>query len=159
MAEVTETPLPGVGVRHEFTTSRGERVAVLSHRGGWRDILVYNRDDPDASATVLHLDAGDAQVLAELLGAVHIAEALVAVQRIQGLGLDWFTIAEGSRAAGKTIGEGRYRTHTGASIVAVVRGDSTVPAPGPEFVLEAGDVAVAVGTTEGLARLRELLQG
>lgn len=159
MAEVTEISLPGVGVRHEFTTSRGERLAVLSHRGGWRDILVYRREDPDASTTVLHLDASDAQTLAELLGAVHIAEALVAVQRVQGLGLDWFTISADSRAAGQTIGQGRYRTHTGASIVAVVRGDSSIPAPGPDFVLQAGDVAVAVGTTEGLARLRELLQG
>ncbi len=62
MAEVTETSLPGVGVRHEFTSSSGERVAVVSHRGGWRDIVVYGRDDPDACTTVLHLDADDADV-------------------------------------------------------------------------------------------------
>jgi TrkA domain protein len=158
VAEVTETPLPGVGVRHEFTTSDGQRVGVVSHRGGWRDIVLYGRDDPDACSTLLRLDADDAQTLAELLGAVHIAEALVALQRVQGLALDWFTIPAQSAAAGRTIGEGRYRTHTGSSIVAVIRGDSTVAAPGPEFVLESGDVAVAIGTTAGLARLRELLQ-
>ena len=158
MGEVTETPLPGVGVRHEFTTSEGERVGVVSHRGGWRDIVVYGRDDPDACSAVLHLDADDAQTLAELLGAVHIAEALVALQRVQGLALDWFTIPARAEAAGRSIGQGRYRTHTGSSIVAVIRGDSTVAAPGPGFVLESGDVAVAVGTTDGLARLRELLQ-
>ncbi len=157
MAEVTETPLPGVGVRHEFTASNGERVAVVSHRGGWRDIVVYGREDPDACATVLRLDADDTQTLAELLGAVHIAEALVALQRVQGLALDWFTIPPGSSAAGKTIGEGGYRTNTGASIVAVMRRDSTVPAPGAGFVFEPGDVAVAIGTTDGLARLRDLL--
>ena len=36
MPEVRETLLPGVGVRHEFTTASGERVAVLTHRGGRR---------------------------------------------------------------------------------------------------------------------------
>ena len=157
MAEVTEVSLPGVGVRHEFTASSGERVAVVSHRGGWRDIVVYGREDPDACSTVLRLDADDTQTLAELLGAVHVAEALVALQRVQGLALDWFTVPPGSAAVGRTIGEGAYRTRTGASIVAVVRRDSTVPAPGADFVFEPGDVAVAIGTTDALARLRELL--
>ncbi len=84
MHEVTETQLPGVGLRHEFTTSKGQRVAVVSRRGGRREIVVYDQQDPDASSTVLALDADDAQTLAELLGALHIAEALVALQRIQG---------------------------------------------------------------------------
>ena len=34
MADVTETQLPGVGVRHEFTTADGERVAVLTTAAG-----------------------------------------------------------------------------------------------------------------------------
>ena len=159
MPEVTETQLPGVGVRHEFTTSDGERVGVVSHRGGRREIVVYDREDPDACSTLLHLDADDAHTLAELLGAVHIAEALVAVQRVQGIALDWFSIPPESPAVGTTIGEGRYRTRTGASVVAVVRADTTIPAPGPDLAFEAQDTAVAVGTPEGLARLRALLHG
>jgi TrkA domain protein len=58
---------------------------------------------------------------------------------------------------GATIAEGAFRTRTGASIVAVVRGATTIPAPGPDHRFEAGDVAVVVGTTEGLAELRDLL--
>jgi TrkA domain protein len=41
--------------------------------------------------------------------------------------------------------------------VAVVRGTETVPAPGPDFVLESGDTAVVVGTPEGIERLASLL--
>ena len=55
MSEVTETQLPGVGVRHEFVTAGGERVAVLTHRTGRRELAVYDRADPDACTTVLHL--------------------------------------------------------------------------------------------------------
>ncbi|MBA3266723.1 MAG: hypothetical protein H0T70_00495 [Acidimicrobiia bacterium] len=72
--------------------------------------------------------------------------------------LDWLTVAHKSPAAGATIGAGQYRSRTGASIVAVIRDRKTIPAPGPDFVFAAGDVAVAVGTPEGLAQLRDLLR-
>jgi len=158
MPEVSETPLPGVGVRHEFTTVQGERVAVLTHRTGRREIAVYDRQDPDACTTVLHLSHDDTRTLAELLGASPVSEAVAAVQqRLEGLAIDWVAVPSGSRLVGLTIAEGEFRTRTGASIVAVVRGHMTLPAPGPDHRFEGGDVAVAVGTPEGLAQLRDLL--
>ena len=45
-----------------------------------------------------------------------------------------------------------------SSIVAIIRDGQSIPAPGPEFGLLAGDVIVAVGTTEGLAAMRELVR-
>jgi len=160
MPEVTETRLPGVGVLYEFTTADGERVGVLAHRGGRREILMYDRDDPDAASVVLHLSVDDTRTLAELLGTSQVTEAVAAVQReIEGLAIDWVRIASGSRYLGSTIGEGEFRTRTGVSIVAIVRGDTTIPAPGPDVEFAAGDVAVAVGTPEGLGQLRDLLRG
>jgi TrkA domain protein len=66
-------------------------------------------------------------------------------------------IAEGSSFVGKSIADGMFRTSTGVSIVAVVRDSSTVPAPRPDFVFSVGDIAVCVGTDEGLAAVRERL--
>jgi TrkA domain protein len=40
----------------------------------------------------------------------------------------------------------------------VIRDDQSIPAPGPEFPLLAGDVIVAVGTAEGLAAMRDLIR-
>ena len=158
MPDVSETLLPGVGVRHEFVTASGERVAVLTHRTGRRELAIYDRADPDRCTTVLHLSHDDTRTLAELLGASPVSEAVSAVQqRLEGLAIDWVTIPAGSPVVGATIAEGAFRTRTGASIVAVVRGATTLPAPGPDHRFEAGDVAVAVGTTEGLAQLRDLL--
>lgn len=160
MPDVRETQLPGVGVRHEFTTAEGERVAVVSHRNGRRELVVYDRDDPDASTTVLHLTRDDTRTLAELLGASQVSEAVASVQhRIEGLAIDWITVPDDSPVVGATIAEGAFRTRTGASIVAAMRGDSTLAAPGPEHRFEAGEVVVAVGTTDGLAQLRALLVG
>ncbi len=157
MPEVTETPLPGVGVRHEFTTAGGERVAVLSHRTGRREIAIYDRADPDSCSTVLHLNPDDTRTLWDILGGNPVSEAVSAVQQLEGVAIDWIRVPATSAQGGSTIGEGRLRTRTGTSVVAVVRGGTTIPAPGPDAVLQAGDVVVAAGTPEGLRALRELL--
>jgi TrkA domain protein len=157
MTEVTETQLPGVGVRHEFTTTSGERLAVLSHRMGRREIAVYDRADPDKCSTFLHLSPDESHTLAELLGGRPVSEAVAAVQQLEGVAIDWIRIRPGLSQSPATIGEGQLRTRTGASVVALVRGGATFPAPGPDESLEEGDVVVAVGTSDGLRRLRDLL--
>jgi TrkA domain protein len=148
-----------VGLRHEFTTASGERVAVLTHRTGRREIAVFNQgDDPDACTTVLHLSLEDTRTLAEILGASQVSEAVAAVQqRVEGLAIEWVALPSASRFVGSTIAQGRFRTRTGASIVAILRGPVTIPAPSPDQHLDRGDVVVAVGTPEGLAQLRGLL--
>jgi K+/H+ antiporter YhaU regulatory subunit KhtT len=57
MAEVTETPLPGVGVRHEFTTAAGERLAILSHRTGRRELALRVRLDREHVGVILYKEA------------------------------------------------------------------------------------------------------
>ena len=158
MADVRETKLPGVGVRHEFTTESGNDVGVLVHHDGRREILVYDSDDPDACTTLINLTPSDTRTLSELLGGSQVTEAVAAVQQeIEGLAIEWIQLGAGSPAVGTSIADGEYRTRTGASVVAVMRGDRSVPAPGPEFGFEEHDVVVAVGTTDGLARLRDLM--
>ena len=160
MSQVSETHLPGVGVRHDFVTHEGERIGVLSHRTGRRELLLYDEADPDACRSVVHLDVDDTRTLSELLGASKVSESVAAVQQqVEGLAIDWITVGSASAFAGSAIADSELRTRTGVSIVAVVRGKQTVPAPGPDFVLERGDVAVVVGTPEGIVVAAELLQG
>jgi TrkA domain protein len=158
MADVRETKLPGVGVRHEFTTEHGDDVAVLVHHDGRREILVYDSEDPDVCSSIVSLSAADTRTVSELLGASRVTEAVAAVQQeIEGLAIEWIELTPNSTASGHTIGDGMYRTKTGSSIVAVIRDGESIPAPGPEFGLLTGDVIVAVGTTDGLTAMRELI--
>ena len=158
MPDVRETNLPGIGVRHDFTTADGTRIGVLVRRDGRREILVYDRKDPDACSERMQLSASDTQTLSELLGAGRVTEAVTAVrQQIEGLAIEWIDVGTTSPLIGHTIADGQLRTRTGASVVAVIRGDTTVPAPEPDFVFEPHDVVVAVGTDEGLATLRSIL--
>lgn len=156
MSEIEETPLPGVGYRHDFMCKGGRRIGVVSHHTGRRDVIVYDERDPDAVKAAVELNSDESRTLAEILGGTTITEHLGQIhQQVEGLAIDWLPIPMSFEAL--SIGEGEYRQRTGVSVVAVLRGDKTIPAPGPDEVLTAGDTVVVVGTTEGIARLTELL--
>ncbi len=159
MTDVNETKLPGVGVRFDFTTTRGEDVGVIVHRGGRRELIVYDTADPDRCTTILHLSVDDTHTLNEVLGGSRISELTTTVEKeIEGLSIDWITVSDSSGFVGKSIGEGMIRSRTGVSIVAVLRGDETFASPEPSFIFEPGDVAVAVGTPPGIDETRTILR-
>ncbi|MDH4113386.1 MAG: cation:proton antiporter regulatory subunit [Actinomycetota bacterium] len=159
MTEVSETPLPGLGVRYEFKTKGGSRIGVIHRSGGRQDLIVYDADDPDSASALVSLDEGDSRTLAELLGSSRVVEDLGRLQqRIEGLAIDWLPLPERGPFNDGTIGDTQARTRTGVSIVAVVRGDEPIPAPGPSQPLADGDTLVVVGTPRGIAKLAELLR-
>jgi K+:H+ antiporter subunit KhtT len=156
--DITETALPGVGLRHDFTTRAGRQLGVVTHRTGRRDLLVYDRADPDRCQEVVQLTDDEADALADLLGGDRLVSHLARLQQqIEGLAIDWLEIRPGSPAAGGTIAHTQARSRTGVSIVAIVRGDRAIPAPTPDQRLEAGDTLVVVGTSRGVKELTRLL--
>jgi TrkA domain protein len=155
--DIQETTLPGVGLRHDFTTRAGRQLGVVTHRTGRRDLLVYDREDPDACQEVVQLTDDEADALAELLGAARLVEHLARLQQVEGLAIDWLPIRPDSPYAGRTIADTQARTRTGVSIVAILRGDGAIPAPTPDARLEPGDTLVVVGTTQGVKELSKLL--
>ncbi len=159
MSEVNETELPGVGIRYDFDTRGGPRLGVLVHRTGRRELLVYDEADPDACVTSIGLDEGEARTLAEVMGASRIAEHVTELhQEVEGLAMDWIKVHDGAEWAGQTLLDAEIHTRTGVSIVAILRDGTTIPAPHSSEQLRAGDVAVAVGTAEGVAAATQALQ-
>lgn len=159
MAELTETSLPGVGVRVEFTSDEGRRVGVVHLRSGRRDLFVCNPTDPDAVELNVRLSDDESHALADALGGSSIVESLDDMsQRIEGLAIEWLTVDSKSPLAGMTIANGHVRTRTGASIVAAVRKGAALPAPGPEFEIAPDDVLVVVGTPDGIDAVRDILK-
>jgi TrkA domain protein len=156
--EVHRTALPGIGLRHEFVTERGRRVGVVSHRTGRREVVVYDREDPDTAAVTLTLNAEEANGLAELLASARIVEIIGELHRqVEGLVTEQIPIPSGSHYDGRRLGDTRARTRTGASIVAVVRGSEVLASPRPDFEFRAGDIVVVVGTADGTAAVARLL--
>jgi TrkA domain protein len=155
--DIHETALPGVGLRHDFNTRAGRQLGVITHRTGRRDLLIYDREDPDACREVVELTDDEAEALGELLGADRVVEHLAELQRIEGLAIDWLAVRPGSPYAGRTIADTQARKRTGVSIVAMLRNAGAIPAPTPDVRLEPGDTLVVVGTTDGISALTDLL--
>ena len=57
-----------MGVRYEFLSRSGDRVAVVAHRSGRRDVYLGDRRDEDAYHEVVELNDDESRTLAELLG-------------------------------------------------------------------------------------------
>ncbi|MCX4859058.1 cation:proton antiporter regulatory subunit [Streptomyces canus] len=122
--------------------------------------MVNPGDDPDEAQLVLRLTSQEADTLAEILGAPRIAERFADLTReVPGLSAGQVEVRPGSPFADRPLGDTRARTRTGASIVAVVRGDDVIASPGPSQPPEAGDILVVIGTHEGIAGVQRIIQG
>ena len=156
--DVERTNLPGIGLRHVIMTTRGRRIGVVSHRSGRRDLVIYDKTDPDTTVVSVALSGEESNTLAELLGTARIVERLAEQQRqVEGLQTVQLVIAPGSPYDGRTLGETRARTRTGASIVAIVRDPLVIASPRPDFALQAGDLLIVVGTAEGTDAVADIL--
>jgi TrkA domain protein len=158
--ELEEVRLPGIGVRDDFLTREGRRVGVVAHRSGRRDLVIYDRDDPDACSETVPLTTEEADALAELLGASRVVERLATIrEQAAGLVTAQLPVTPESPFVGRTLGETEARSRTGASVVGVLRGGGAIPSPGPDFRFEAGDVVLVVGTRAGVDGVAQILAG
>jgi TrkA domain protein len=156
---VEVTPLPGIGVRKDFALRGGRRIGVVSHRDGRIDLILSKADDPDACMAALPLTPDEAGALANLLGAPQLVGQLTEEHRdLPGIRTKGLPVGEGSPFDGRTLGDTAMRTRTGVSAVAVMRAGQVHPSPGPGFTLTAGDLLVAVGTSEGLEAAGKILK-
>jgi TrkA domain protein len=132
-------------------TESGRRVGVVSRRNGRRDLVLYDRDDPDASIASIPLTDDEAEALADFLGASLMLSQLAGLrEQAAGLLTEQIPILPSSPYVGRRLGDTRIRTRTRASIVAVLRDRAVIPSPTPPFVFEAGDTVVVVGTRKAL---------
>lgn len=158
MTKITKTSLPGVGVKHEFSTEDGRVVGVVHHRTGKRELFVCEAIDPEVAVLNVTLSDDDSHALSDALGGSEVVENLSHLQqRVEGLAIGWLAVDEDSAYANRTIGDARIRTRTGVSVVAIIRKGTGYPAPEPKFEMLAGDTLVVVGTAEGIEQVEEIL--
>jgi TrkA domain protein len=79
--------------------------------------------------------------------------------QVADLEVERLPIAADSPYARRTLGDTQARTRTGASVVAVLRGQRMIASPGPDFKFEPADVVVVVGTREGIEAVARILEG
>jgi K+/H+ antiporter YhaU regulatory subunit KhtT len=67
------------------------------------------------------------------------------------------SIPQGSHALGKTLSGLKFWQNTGATVIAIRRNDSIMLSPGPDFVLNNGDILVIVGEQHTREQVLKLL--
>jgi TrkA domain protein len=155
---VYETDVPGVGKKFEVELGSDERLVVLLHHDGKRE--VFHKDDPDADAERLFTLSGQ---LAREVGAILQGAYFQPVETDEvevPLGeaiIEWLDVTASSPLVDQTLAESGVRQETGASIVAIQRGSETVPNPGPEETIAAADILVTLGTRDELSALEALV--
>ncbi|MEF2524829.1 MULTISPECIES: cation:proton antiporter regulatory subunit [Streptomyces] len=146
---MSTTPLPGIGVQYDLTTREHQHLSVIAHLDGTRTVNVYRSDDPDACAQSLHLTSGEADTLVDALMPAHHSPNLLSTTGL-GLVAERVELSSAAYWNGRTLGETRMRTETGASVVAVLRRAEAIPSPTPAFRLAGGDTLIVIGTREGV---------
>ena len=69
-----------------------------------------------------------------------------------------YLVNDRSNASGRSIKELEIRSTTGATVIAVKRGNEIIPSPGLEFVFTPGDIIYLIGNKESLSKAFALLE-
>jgi TrkA domain protein len=157
---IREQDLPGIGRRYEIVAGRGQRVVLVIHHSGRRDLYVMERHREEPTCAV-ELTDDQARRIGAILGGAFFKPAVVEeIEDIIGeFVVDWITLPEDSPAATHSIADLQIRRRSGMSVVAIVRGKRTITAPHPDEVLQAGDRLVVVGRHEDMPKFLDLVVG
>ena len=160
MSSISEVFLPGVGRKFQVETMTGDRLVVVIHDDGLRELYHFTRTNLDRPVSVLRLSDGEARQIAGIVGGLtYVPRSLPMAEVILGnLVLEWFTIERGAACIGKTIRELEVRTRTGASIVSIVEPDQTSRTnPEAHTVLNEGATLIAAGERHTINALKRML--
>lgn len=156
---IYEADVPGVGKRYEIETRDDERLVVIVHHDGKREL--YRRPHPDADAEKLFdLSSSEARETATVLqGADFQPLDLDDVDVPLGSAImEWVEIPEGSPITGQTIEETQLRQQTGATVAVIQRDAETFASPSADTVLHPEDILVVIGSRAEQQAFRNLIE-
>ena len=157
---VQEHDLPGVGKKFALTTNDDDRMTLIIHNTGHRELYFFERGE-DFPSHALRLEDAEARKLGALMGGAYFQPAVAeSMEMVLGqLSVEWLPLSETSPLVDKTLADTRMREVTGASIIAILRGGEARPNPQPNEVLRAGDTLMVVGSRDQVRRASEAVRG
>jgi TrkA domain protein len=160
MMDVREHDLPGVGKKFALRTDEGDRMTVIIHNTGARE-LYHFKPGEDYPFFAVRLSDPEARKLGAILGGAYfqppMAESMDMI--LEQLSVEWFRVDSGSALAGKTLAQMEIRKRTGASVIAILRNGGALPNPQPDERIEPGDTLLVVGDREQVGRAGDLCRG
>lgn len=152
--------MPGIGRKFQIETIGGDRLVIIIHDDGRRELYHFTKKNPERATSVLTLTDGEARQIAGIVGGLtYVPKALPAEEVVlDDLVLEWYTIEPKAFCIGKTIRQMQARTVTGASIVSIVE-PNRVKRTNPEAntLLNEGAILILAGDRLNIKKLKELL--
>lgn len=161
MSTIRESNLPGVGQKFQIEATSGDRLTIVIHDDGTRELYHFMRKHPDRVASVVTLTDSEARQVAGIIGGLtYVPKALPSAEVVlDDLLLQWYTIPAGAACIGKTIRELAARTATGASIVSIIEPDRVKRVnPEADTVLNEGATLILAGDRRTISALKQLLE-
>ncbi|MBU8917013.1 cation:proton antiporter regulatory subunit [Bacillus sp. FJAT-29953] len=146
---VREIELPGIGKKFEVITKNKDKIVVIIHDDGRRDLYYFDQDDYEEAIASTSFDDAEARQIAAIIGGMTYApKALETIEMaFDELVIEWFKVQDGSEAADQTIGQLNIRQSYEVNIVAIIKqkNHKEIHTPGPETILEEGDTVIISG--------------
>lgn len=157
---IQEHDLPGVGKKFACVTNDGDRLTVIIHNTGHREIYFFERGE-DFPSHALRLEDAEARKLGAVLGGAYFQPAVgESMDMVLGqLSVEWLALGTGSPLAGTTVAQTELRPRTGASIIAILRDGEAFPNPQPGDALRPGDTLMVIGSRDQVRRAAALVRG
>lgn len=156
--KVSEHDLPGVGKKFALTTNENDRMTLIIHNTGHREIYFFEKGE-DYPAYAVRLEDAEARQMGAILGGAYFQPAVAErMDMVLGqLSVEWMRVEAASPLAGRTLLESAVREKTGASVIAILRGGQAIPNPQAGETVQPGDTLLVVGDREQVGRAGELV--
>ena len=160
MSTIRESDLPGIGRKFQIEAQSGDKLIVVVHDDGRRELYHFDPNDPDELLSMVTLNDTEARQVAGIIGGLNYTpKALESMSiTLEELVIEWYKIELGSAAIGQTIGQLQVRQATGATIMAIIEKDGRKHInPGPDQTLTEDVTLVIAGERQQVQAFKRLI--
>jgi len=160
MSTIRESDLPGIGRKFQLEARSGDRLVIVIHDDGRRELYHFDSNDPDELLSMVTLSDTEARQVAGIIGGLNYApKALESASiNLDDLLIEWYKVEPGSQAIGKTIGQLQVRQTTGATIMALIEKDGSKRInPGSDQMLAEDATLVVAGERQQVQSFKRLV--
>ncbi len=149
MSAIKECDLPGIGKKFTLELDSGDKLVVVIHFSGEREVFKFTKDN-DEPSSVTTLTDEEAHQIGAILSGTYFQPVMEDEQKLmmKNVTMEWIKITDDSSLANKKLEELNIRKITGVSITTIIRGETVIPNPRSSEVLQPQDTVIIIGNNE-----------